>query len=242
MKYNFKSPKHLCDISQPIIEKYFGKLTKRPWDRFRPDITPWWIIPTGNVVHYKNSKYFFSWTDSKQNKINAGYYIEKGLSENLSSVYSSKKAKNLIMNNTWTWFTFTEKIEESLKNITNPPSPITISISGGYITEPTEFDPYQEKETGFDRYSFIVHPATNTLALNESKRCSYILKLHNIKTLTDLSETLKQLTADEWLWLTIIISETLEINKPEDINELHSSKEAEELWLKFLSKFSNIFI
>lgn len=213
----YQTPRRICDLIASPAEKKAGKLTKRPWNRFKPDLTSWWLVPDSKIPHFKHGKYYFNWGDKNKSTLLAGLYIEKGLDEKLGVVYSSKKAKNFIMTPDWTWFKFIEDLKnkhffEKLKNQSPSPLSIEFVIDGGYVTEPTSFDPYQEKTLGWDQYLFSWNPENNLFSMTSSNRKAFILKLHHVKTIDDFVESIINCSKDEWLWMNIHIAVRLHIN------------------------------
>jgi hypothetical protein len=223
----YQTPRRLCDVVSPFAEKKLGKLTKRPWNRFNPDLTSWWLVPDSKIPHFKHGKIFFNWGDKKHTTLLTGLYVEKGLDEKVSSVYSSRKAKNFIMLSDWNWFSFIEDLSnkqlfEVLKNACPSHTPIEFIIDAGYVTEPTSFDPYQEKTLGWDQYIFTWHPDSNVFSMSSSNRKSFILKLHHVKTIDDFVDSMMKYTDDEWLWMNIHIAIRLHINP--------SAKNSQAIW------------
>ena len=240
-KCSYQTPRRLCDVITPLAEKKMEKLTKRPWDRFRPDLTPWFLVPSGKVTHFKHGKLYFNWADKTHDSLLAGLFIEKGLDEKLGAVYSSRKAKNFIMSSDWNWFRFITAVKDKTffdylnKELSNHLT-INFIIDGGYVSEPTSFDPYQGKNIAWDQYTFTWMPGSNNIMFSSSKRKDFVLKLHHIKTVDDLIHELTKISEDDWLWLNIHIAIKLDITSSTDENNLWDSND---LWNNFLSSLSN---
>lgn len=234
VEYPKLTPRLICEEISGLSEI---KLTKRPWDRFRPDASPWWLVPSTDLLHYKYAKFYFSWEGDKQEAINCGLYVEKGLDENLAPVYSSKQARNLIMNKDWSWHKIVElfnnsKLFEAISNGGNNGIAIKIIIDGGYVTEPTSFDPYQDKKIKWDKYCFLLDKGSEKMVLQSSNRSSYTLKLHSIKTRQDLTTEINKLNKNQWLWLNLFICTEIPSKTNRSISD--SVKEVFESFLKYL--------
>ena len=217
IKCIYQTPRRLCDVISRFAEDECGKLTKRPWNRFKPDLTSWWLVPGNKIPHFKHGKYYFNWGDKTRDSLLAGLYVEKGLDEELGVVYSSKKAKNFIMDPNWNWFNFIEGLKnkqlfKNLKDNSSSSAPIEFIIDGGYVTEPTSFDPYQEKTLGWDQYLFTWNPGNDVFSLTSSNRKAFILKLHHVKSIDDFIESIIKYSEDKWLWLNIHIAVRFDIN------------------------------
>ena len=236
IEYPKLTPRLICEGVSKLSSADI-KLTKRPWDRFRPDNNAWWLVPSTDLLHYKYAKLYFNWNDEKQETVNCGLYIEKGLDESLAPVYSSKQASHLIMNKNWSWHrivnTFNDmNLFEAISRVGNNFPIVKIIIDGGYVTEPTSFDPYQNKKIKWDKYCFLFDKNLKKIVLESSKRYSFTLKLHSIKTIQDLTSEINELNKNQWLWLNLFIC----IGTPSKIDKsiADSIKEIYENSLRYL--------
>jgi len=221
------------DDTQKIIPRYVceeiaklaatdAKLVRRPWDRFRPDSTAWYLVPSPSVTYYKYGKLCFAKEEETSEIVNCGLFFEKGLGEALGAVYSSKQAKPLIMDSSWFWHKFLSHPAFHKGNF-------KVIIEGGYVTEPNSFDPYRMRMLKWDKYILDCDGAKDSLSVAYSHRESFILKLHNTKKFSDLISVLKELEKDEWLWLNIFICKELKTT----IQELKNGcKELYEVFMK----------
>ncbi|MCP4181009.1 MAG: hypothetical protein GY756_24865 [bacterium] len=232
-----ETPRQLCESVSKLIKSEY-KFAKRPWDRFRPDKTSWWLVPSSKLPHYKHGKFYFNWGDVKHESLLCGLYIEKGLDEALAPVYSSKKAKSFIMDDFWNWNNFITsinngKLTSKLSNIDPAIVPnIEIHIDGGYVSEPTSFDPLQDKKLSWDYYKFNLQTGTENITLDSSKRNAFVLKLHHVKKIPTLVSELNKLSEDNWLWLNLFFALRIESDKI-----LETVKSPEATWSNFLKQF-----
>ncbi|MEI6055904.1 MAG: hypothetical protein WCR55_07580 [Lentisphaerota bacterium] len=209
-------PRYLCEeVAKLSVSD--AKLTKRPWDRFRPDFTSWYLVPSTSVTYYKFGKLYFSKDKETSDSIGCGMFFEKGLGESLGIVYSTKQAKPLMMDSTWFWHKF---VSESSKdnfpfkkaNLDTSLGSLKVKVEGGYVTEPNSFDPYKMRMLKWDKYVFDYNINKDLFSVSESQRESFVLKLHGIKSFSDFVSSLKELEKDEWLWLNIFIYTELKTN------------------------------
>ncbi len=240
--------RRVCDVVGDDAKDEINGIVKRPWNRFKPEECSWWLVPSAKQPHYQFGKYFFS-PSRKAGKdfILGGFYVEKGLDPSISAVYSSRKAKRFITDTSWCWNRFMEQIKDrSFFNRINALGlglPIEINIDGGYVSEPVNFDPYQEKNLlGGDRYSFSLDTSTSKITINETKRKAFVLKLHHVKSVDVLVEVLEELSKDPWLWLNINVALRFELQESsEKLFDLNgNSWGAEDLWEKYLICFKSL--
>jgi hypothetical protein len=236
----YKTPRQFCEAVSELSAVESLSLTRRPKFRFKPDECSWWLVPSTENPHYKHSKLVFAWEDKKKSKISVGMQIEKGLDEEIKSVYSSKKASRFIMEKSWCWNDFVQLLNEDLffsklSDVLQVATELKVSIDGGYVSEPTKFDPYQEKNLGWDQYTFLWNSSDrNKVTLDSVKRSAFVLKLHHVKTISDLQKSLIAFNEDQWLWLNFYVTATFTVSNS---NDCQCNSEAAVIWDEYLNKF-----
>lgn len=238
-----KFPRRLCEDIEPHIMIPGGKVVRRPFNRFQPDVTGWWLVPSLELPFYRCGKIYCDWGDSERQTITCGFYLEKGLAAEVAVVYSSKKGRALIMNDSWQWCNFVADCTNgtflhALKcAAANSGLPVEVHISGGYVDDPALFDPYSEIQKK-DHFIFDLQNDYETLKYRCAKRDAMVLKpLNKVKTLTDFSLAVKEFSADHFLWLNVFISARFNIlsEGPSDSTDVWSS---EKIWKHFLINFT----
>ena len=88
--------------------------------------------------------------------VRAGHkvFVEKGLDETISSVYSSRKAKNFIMTSDWNWFNFLK----GLKNRQTHRLIDNCRISFNMKSEPTDSLPSILRQMRFMKFRINTFP------------------------------------------------------------------------------------
>lgn len=81
-------------------------LSPRPWNRFEPEISRWWLVPSTDWPAYHHGKLSFDPKDEKASILYCGFDVEKGFGSIVAQAYSSTRSRNLIMGNSWTWYRF----------------------------------------------------------------------------------------------------------------------------------------
>ena len=80
-------------ILEEMKGKGFEKIAARPWNKFDPDNTLWWVVPSTEWPAYKHGKLFFSRDRAPENSLFCGLHVEKGIDAKVESAYSSSKGK-----------------------------------------------------------------------------------------------------------------------------------------------------
>jgi hypothetical protein len=79
-----------------------GRLTLRPFNRFDPQFTEWWLIPSSEWPAYRYGKLFFLQSEVVTDWMFTGLYVEKGLGQQLSGLVKD----NHRMGANWFWHEF----------------------------------------------------------------------------------------------------------------------------------------
>jgi len=117
-------------LAHAVSEIASLKLTPRPHNRFAPDDTIWWLVPSSEWPAHKFGKFFFEsrkerLPDRSPDSIYFGLYVEKGLSPVVGSIYP----RTWIMDGDWFWAEFLEKLQSGLPE--SSPAERIIAISAG---------------------------------------------------------------------------------------------------------------
>lgn len=84
-------------------------LFRKPYDRYKPDNTTWWLIPGKEFPAYKYGKLFFR---MEKGDMFCGYHIEKGISTEDDLRYGSFQ-----MNGEWRWNKFMASLRTNDENL-----------------------------------------------------------------------------------------------------------------------------
>ncbi len=232
------NPHRLCNIIAGSALAAKCKLARRPFNRFEPETTSWWLVPSSALPFYRFKKFYCTWADKKRDAMLCGLYLEKGLAPELATVYPSRKGRSLLMNKKWHWHKFIEScgdgsLAETVKNAAQSSGfKLEIHISGGYVDDPALFDPYAAKQKK-DYYIFELDKDLNSLNYRSARRDTMILKcLNKVHNTADLCSAMQVLDKEQFLWLDIFIAAGFKVpgRKTAD-SEIISS---DEIWNKFL--------
>ncbi len=237
-----KTPRRLCEAVEEFASRDAGKMARRPFNRFVPVVTSWWLVPSPELPFYRHGKLYFDWGGKEQKTIACGFYLEKGLAPEVAAVYNSKKGRSLILNGQWQWYDFVEKcgngeVAAVLKAAAEKSGlEIKLHASGGYVDDPDLFDPYNDKVKK-DHFIFKVG-GDGALEYCSAKRDAMVLKVFNkVKHVKDLAMAVEQLNNDHFLWFNIFIAAEFGIC-PEEIPAGVEQWTSERIWNDFLKCFS----
>jgi hypothetical protein len=141
----FKNPQTLAHAVKDIASV---DLTPRPYNRFEPDKTVWWLVRSTDWPAYKYGKLFFDMgkeIPGDPDNIYCGFYIEKGLDPELRKLYPP----SLIMERDWLWSEFIDSICQKDKKVYSILSTLVSSPFDVFLMVKTSFFP-TEKASYFD--------------------------------------------------------------------------------------------
>lgn len=232
------NPHRFCNILADAAAADKCKLARRPFNRFKPELTSWWLVPSSALPFYKFPKVYINWNEKKRDSMLCGLYFEKGLAPELASVYPSRKGRSLLMKGKWYWHEFIKKCADSsfAQTIRDAAETsglgIEIHISGGYVDDPALFDPYGEKQKK-DHYVFELGKDMKTLNYRSAIRDTMTLKcLNKVKNVDDLCKTFQELDKEHFLWLDIFVASEFKVPQTDtpETDIINST----EIWNNFL--------
>lgn len=232
------------DLADAAARSDFS-LTTRPWNRFEPDETEWWLVPSPEWPAHKYGKIFLHWTDRNRQRARAALHVEKGLGSEVSPAYDARRGRRLIMDDTWAWHLLVETLTEGrfasrlIELWQQSAGRVDVSVEAGYVPDPDSFDPYAY-DFGRDRYTFSLTDREGALAPeNASAEAGLIEGLESVRSLDDLASRISPLTDEAWVWVDFMAGVPLLLDvDPEQggsvtlAPELWSDLELLGLWLR----------
>jgi len=237
-----RTPRRLAEALEPQAETALGKIVRRPFNRFDPDVTPWWLVPSNELPFYRHGKYFITWDGTPPNRqLFCSFYLEKGLAPELEVVYNSKKGKALLMSSDWRWPDFVQAAADGKLAAALQPSIAAglrpeFRFTGSYVDDPGIFDPYNNKRAS-DEFVLRLAADGSTLEYVRARRDLMVLKpLNKVKKMADLAPALKEFDQDQFLWMTCQVGIGLAPLPAENLPE-EAEWSAARIWSEFLGVF-----
>ncbi|HNQ63900.1 MAG TPA: hypothetical protein PLA81_03365 [Syntrophorhabdaceae bacterium] len=211
-----------------------NKLWLRPYNRYMPEATEWWLIPDKEWPAYHNGKLFIWRTppySSSPGLLYAGYYVEHGLDKEVGNLPSVNK--KLVMTERWYWHEFLKQsksgaVDDMARSVSmNSGFPVTIFLKAYEFNRIHEPD----KESGipFDSLEFRLDP--NKEGLHAALRGSKILKQVNAsRDVAEMANILDDKKEFSFFWIDVMIGVLLHYKGTNQDSEWG----AEEIWHKAL--------
>lgn len=209
-------------------------LTLRPWNRFEPDVSDWWLVPTTEWPAFKYAKVFISHPELVDRDFYLSLHVEKGLGNEYVEAYPGPKSRRQQMKDDWAW----HGLIHDLSNGSNQSEILAMSkagkvepvifIEGMYAPDADSFDPYLY-DYKKDQYYIVVGLKENVLEIISSSVEAQLLgRIDTVDSFDDLSYSLKKLTDNPWIWINYHVGFFL--SKPETGLD---SVDASKMWCSF---------
>lgn len=205
------SPRDACDAVLPAAKQMFAQISARPWDMYRPEESPWWLIPSGEWPAYRHAKFFFERDPSELAKLRIGLYLEKGLSPRVREAYPSARGSRLIMDSDWAWSGVVSN--EALTRLTEAvtgESPTDILVEAQNVPDPESFDPYGPR---FTRSRAIFAVTGINLDPKVDDAPGHLHPIRSAATMEELIKGLRLLSEDPWLWIDLFVYRSYVVDK-----------------------------
>lgn len=148
-----ETPHALAHRVQKYAKPHFDKLNLRPYNRFEPETSEWWLTPTAADPAYCSTKFYFGREldefGGRTGLLTVGLHAEKGLGEQVAEFYAHGKGAKWIMTRDWHWPIFLKHVQGGRLLAALGAAgeaagqPLTFEIQASYVEDPqSDFDPY----------------------------------------------------------------------------------------------------
>lgn len=124
------------------------RYSPRPWNRFEPENTDWWIVPSTDWPAYRYGKAIFRHNVQFSGQVFCGLNVEKGFGRIALEVYPELSKRRLVIDETWAWFKFLDGLEEEAvaraaeELAQKTGCQVILEISAWYTSSPVDFEPH----------------------------------------------------------------------------------------------------
>jgi len=224
------------------------KFSPRPWNRFEPENTDWWIVPSTDWPAYRYGKGMFKFSGLFPERILCCLNVEKGFGRIAAEVYPELVSRGYIVDENWTWFTFLKGLADGavahaaqmVAKETN--NPVILEISAWYTSSPIDFDPYPlldaealagECRSPLDggRVWFIVE-GEELRKLEERCVKDVMAPVAACRRLSDLPEAFQSTRQLPWAWIDVHIGTLVSLAPSGQASSTHWG--ASDIWRKLL--------
>lgn len=145
----FRNIQEMAQAIRESAELIEGRrYSPRPWNRFEPENTDWWIVPSIDWPAYQYGKGTFRQTVRFPGQVFCGLTVEKGFGRIALEVYPELNKRGLVIDETWAWFKFLKGLKEGAVApaaqavAQETGSQVILEISAWYTSSPVDFDPH----------------------------------------------------------------------------------------------------
>ena len=211
-------------------------LVARPWNRFDPYQSQWYLVPSADWPAYRYGKFWFG-RSAGGNRLSCSYYVEKGLDPALSAVFP--KGRKFIMGKNWLWHHVVSDIESGVfeqaatEVVRLSSQELTLELEGGYIEDPGSYDP-QGPRPNWNRLVFGWREGELNL-LESDTPDAHLATLQPVKSLTALVRRIGAMEASGWTWIDLRLGLQFDIETSDPNLALEGSPwTVEQLWRRCL--------
>lgn len=216
------SPSALCHAMNAVATAHAAEsqsglsFSPRPWNRFEPDDSEWWLVPSTGWPAYNHAKLYFAWRGSHRDALWTGVYLEKGLGPAVSD-FIADKSQIMRAGQEWAW----HRLLRSLRNgqlearvdelARDLPVPVHIGVDALYARD-KDFDP-AVSGYGRDIYRFTWNPEDRRLdvAAPPERNGHVPESLIDVGSFQDLSGKLSVIDTQPWVWIDFTVLMPLSI-------------------------------
>jgi hypothetical protein len=213
------------------------RLTARPWNRFEPENTEWWLVPSTDWPAYRHGKFFFKERNENRD-LYCGLFVEKGLDPSIAVAYPS--GKRLVMDDDWTWHRLLSDMASgqlrgaTLEVIQRTGRPLLVLVDGGFVEDPASYDP-DAPPMDWNYLSFRTDGA-ELEHISSDLTGTQFAEIAGCSTLADIAGAIVQMSHLEWTWIDVHLGAELEMAPSEyDPQYLSDAWDAAELWDRCLA-------
>jgi|GEM_PF-4015928 len=208
-------------------------LFRNRYDRFKPDNTTWWLIPSNEFPAFKYGKLFFEMTERG---MFCGYHIEKGLNtEDDLRVHGSFQ-----MNGEWRWNKFMASLRTNDKDLVSALTEFASNELKSYIVVSTD----GKNKTKLELIEFEIdsnlnlHRQTMDVSKIQEKTASYFIsEFQDEMSISKFASAISNydMPGFDELWINVFFGVYISPNQ-EDMTALKLWKDYLERWEPWLRK------
>lgn len=208
------------------------KFCLRPFNRFNPAYTEWWIIPSTDWPAYKFGKLCFHRRPcSPDGSLYVGYYVEKGLGQKLQGM--PEVSNSLIMKDDWHWHKFVTRAQNgdidaiACEICEKVHAPIHVLVEAYAFNRAPRLD--EERKGPDDAVELVLPPADVNwkLILPGKNELRFVNGAQNISRLVSLIKDNPKL---DFYWIDVVVGMRFNYGKSRE-----EGIDAETLWNLLLS-------
>lgn len=232
--------KAALDIYETISAPKSKKYTARPYNRYAPEDSLWWLIPSTEWPAYKHGK--ITIYKESYGELFFGINIEKAINHEAAAGYQSRKAQKIIMDSEWCWYGFVKSLKNgeiagamnTIQENTNG-SLLYLSLSGHIIDDPALFDPYSGHSYG-DQVIWN-YQSGNLISLVQPNHFFYPLK--NVNKIDELFESINEIKELNWIWIDLYAGVILKNQAKLESDKTKQLYDGYMIWQKLIEPWEN---
>lgn len=245
----FSDVQHAAQTITESARRIEGRhFSPRPWNRFTPKDTIWWIVPSTDWPAYRYGKAMLRPSRFFTGMVECCLYVEKGFGPTVGAIYPELMRQVSVLDQTWTWHRFTDGLRDgsvlrAARTVARQSeSDLFVWVGAGYPSEPADFNPYELLDEGakerecrspVDGGQVWFRLEGDTLSKLEARCIRDVMEpVVSCRHLRELPDALESTSELPWAWVDVWLGVLLEFTPLDDGEGLWN---AAGVWRKLLS-------
>ena len=195
------------------LQKQLGEgLTARPFNRFEPADSIWWLVPSAEWPAFQYNKIFVN-PAKGADKYEVGLYLEKGHGSNILLVEGDKLSNRVqVMTNDWGWMKLNKGYDE-LATVVDSMQLAGVNPKVRLEVEPFSPERAAENYDGekqrirltFDYAGTAINLVDQIDTINDSKLSGLIKEVAQRTNVVGIVNSIESFNESEWYWMNLLI-------------------------------------
>lgn len=195
------------------LQKQLGEgLTARPFNRFEPADSIWWLVSSAEWPAFQYNKIFVN-PSKGADKYEVGLYLEKGHGSNILVVEGDKLSNRVqVMTNDWGWMKL-NKDNDELATVVDSMQLAGVNPKVRLEVEPFSPERAAENYDGEKQKIRLTYDYTGTAiklvdqndTINDPKLRGLIKEVAQQKTVAGIMNSIESFSESEWYWMNLMV-------------------------------------
>lgn len=195
------------------LQKQLGEgLTARPFNRFEPADSIWWLVPSAEWPAFQYNKIFVN-PAKGADKYEVGLYLEKGHGSNILLIEGDKLSNRVqVMTNDWGWMKLNKGNDELVTVVDS------MQLAGVNPKVRLEVEPFSPERAAenydgekqkirltYDCTGTAINLVDKTDTINDPKLRGLIKDVDQQTNVAGIVNSIESFSESEWYWMNLLI-------------------------------------
>lgn len=240
----YRTAREMCCAVQKAVSglRPFAEMTARPWNRYDPESSDWWLVPSTEWPAFRYAKLYL-FEDKIDPALHATVHVEKGFGPDAGKFYTGSRYRHSHVDSEWAWHSFLDQLASGavfgkVRDVAGKlPGPVWLRYNGGYDgMDPSDPD----SMLGFADAFYAYDATEDMLRLRHSEGFTAELRAALGDVERDLSPedcagAVESAAHNDWLWVDLYLGSRFE--KVDFPTPAYDAWDARRIWSEMLRPF-----